>query len=186
MKFVQDEGGMSFRVIDDSISKFKSLLRYPSVEVSYATVIEALSEKETFKDIMVMPYLPGNEISVDCLQTIHGLIAIPRIKGPSRDELVEFDDSILTMCKEVLEKVPLVYPCNIQFKYLDNIPYLLEVNTSMSGGLPMSCLATKVNIPNIAIHKMLGNHKEWSLNRTSKKVSYVEIPQLIETLENER
>jgi hypothetical protein len=90
------------------------------------------------------------------------------------------------MCKEVLGKAPIEYPVNIQFKYIDHIPYLLEVNTTMSGGLQMSCLAAKVNIPIIAIHKVLGIHKEWSIDRTSKKVSYVEIPQLINALDNER
>ncbi|MFA9376786.1 MAG: ATP-grasp domain-containing protein [Lachnotalea sp.] len=180
VKFVQDEGGQSFRIIENTISKFAALSLYPSSKISYLSFVDALSDEVEFKDMIVMPYLPGNEISVDCLKTANGLIAIPRMKGPSRDEQIQFHDDIIGMCNEILEKVPLEYPCNIQFKILDNIPYLLEINTRMSGGIQMSCLATEVNIPDIAINKLLGVNKKWSANKSTKRVSYIEMAQLIE------
>lgn len=129
-----------------------------------------------------MPYLPGDEISVDCLQTEQGLIAIPRIKGPWRDERIEFDEKILAMCKEILNTVPLFCPCNIQFKMDGDVPYLLEINTRMSGGMAMSCLAAGVNIPNLAVNQLLGRHKSWSVDQTAKIVSYTELPQIIQTV----
>lgn len=163
-KHVMDEGGLSFRTIDSIDQVIK---RLPS----------------TFSKMMVMPYLPGFEVSVDCLMTQSGLIAVPRIKGPTRDELVHFDDEILLMCEEILERFPLQYPCNIQFKYLDEIPYFLEVNTRMSGGIQMGCLASNINIPNIAVHKLLGHQKDWTCDRTIKRVSYIETPQIIRSWE---
>lgn len=62
-------------------------------------------------------------------------------------------------------------PCNIQFKYLDDIPYFLEINTRMSGGIQMSCLASGVNIPNLAINKLLGRKKDWNNNKEGKCIS---------------
>lgn len=178
-KLVQDEGGMSFRRIDNTIQKTSALLTYPSTKMSYESVMDVLNTEEDFKERIIMPYLPGDEISVDCLRTEDGMIAVPRIKGSQRDEKVEFDEHILQMCYEILEKVPLEYPCNIQFKYLDDIPYFLEVNTRMSGGIQMSCLAAGVNIPDIALNKLLGIRKQWEIDKTSKIVSYIEIPKLI-------
>lgn len=178
-KFVKDEGGMSFRRIVDAADKFRSLSIYPGSKIVYGELIEILKSQQEFKDIIIMPYLPGNEISVDCLTTDSGLIAVTRIKGPSRDEQVVYDESIIKMCEIILEKVPLNYPCNIQFKIKDDIPYLLEINTRMSGGLQMSCLAAEVNIPNIALNKMLGKNVEWSVNKQERRVSYIEIPALI-------
>ena len=35
--------------------------------------------------------------------------------------------------------------------------YLLEINSRMSGGLQLSCKATGINIPSIAINQLLGN-----------------------------
>ncbi|MDD5935651.1 MAG: ATP-grasp domain-containing protein [Clostridiales bacterium] len=178
-KLVQDEGGMSFRVIDNSVDIANALNVYPSTKISLKVALQALKERKEFKEIMMMPYLPGYEISVDCLKTVDGIIAVPRKKGPSRDESIEFDEDILQMCYDILEVVPLEYPCNIQFKYLDQIPYFLEVNTRMSGGIQMGCLAAGVNIPNIALNKLLGIQKSWQIDRSTKRVSYIEIPQIV-------
>lgn len=179
MKFVKDEGGMSFRKIVDKVDSFKSLRMYVGNEAPYDTLVDTLGTVEQFDDLMVMPYLPEHEISVDCLNTEDGLIAIPRNKGSARHERVEYSAEILEMVRIIMEKLPLEYPCNIQFKRKDNVPYLLEINTRMSGGLQMSCLAAGVNIPNIALNKILGKRVAWSMDRTEKIVSYIEIPQIV-------
>ncbi|RDY31869.1 ATP-grasp domain-containing protein [Lachnotalea glycerini] len=179
MKFVRDEGGMSFRIFDKQADHFKALSSYPSNKVSYEEVCKVLKEHKEFQDIILMPYLSGDEISVDCLRTSQGLIAIPRIKGKYRDEMIRYDNAIIEMCEEVLHMFPLENPCNIQFKLLNGKAYLLEINTRMSGGLYMSCLAAKINIPNIALQQLLGNRIHWSLEREEKKVSYIETAQII-------
>lgn len=179
VKFVRDEGGMSFRKIAEHVDRFRQLKVYQGSGISYEMLIEALGSTAEFEDLMVMPYLPGNEISVDCLRTKKGLIAIPRNKGAARHERVEYDPLILQMADTIMERTALEYPCNIQFKYNGEVPYLLEVNTRMSGGLQMGCLAAQVNIPNIALEKLLGRDVDWTMDRTAKTVSYIEIPHII-------
>lgn len=63
-----------------------------------------------------------------------------------------------------------------QFKYLDGIPYFLEVNTRMSGGVQMACMASGVNIPSIAVNKLLGIEKEWTVRKDAVYVTHVETP----------
>ena len=179
IKFVEDEGGMSFRRLADHVDEYQSLYTYPGPRIAYEDLIRILTPHGTFKDMMIMPYLPGDEISVDCLNTKNGLIAVPRIKGASRDERVVFDKEIHNMCETILKKVPLQYPCNIQFKLKDQIPYLLEINTRMSGGLQMSCLSAGVNIPNIALNKVLGKDLSWDVCREEHIVSFIEMPMII-------
>lgn len=179
VKFVKDEGGMSYRRIVEDYDRFKRLKIYAGSEITYEAYIEALKEADGFDELMIMPYLPGKEISVDCLQTYGGLIAVPRIKGSARHERIEYREDILTMTKIIMDKINLEYPCNIQFKLKEDIPYLLEINTRMSGGLQMSCLAADVNIPNIALNKLLGNNIDWSMDKREKTVSYIEMPQII-------
>ena len=179
IKFVKDEGGMSFRKITENIDCFHQLKVYQGSGISYEMLTETLGSVKEFDDMMVMPYLPGNEISVDCLQTRKGLIAIPRNKGTARHERVEYRKDVLEMADAVMNRVRLRYPCNIQFKIRDGVPYLLEINTRMSGGLQMSCLAAGVNIPNIALNKMFGRDIDWTMDRTDKTVSYIELPQII-------
>lgn len=179
LKFVKDEGGMSFRKIVDKVDSFKALRMYPGNDIAFDTLMNTLTSVEQFDDLMVMPYLPGNEISVDCLTTQDGLIAVPRIKGSARHEYVEYSQEILDMVWIIMEKIKLEYPCNIQFKIKDGVPYLLEINTRMSGGLQMGCLAAGVNIPNIALNKVLGKRVAWSLDKTQKVVSYIEVPRIV-------
>lgn len=180
IKFVKDEGGMSFRKIVDSVDHFAGLRMYPGNDIAMDTLMNTLNSVERFDDLMVMPYLPGNEISVDCLQTDNGLIAVPRRKGYARHEKVEYPGYIMDMVRIIMDAVKLECPCNIQFKIMDEIPYLLEINTRMSGGLQMSCLAANVNIPNIALNKLLGKNMEWSMDKTEKLVSYIEMPRIVQ------
>lgn len=180
IKFVRDEGGMSFRRIIESRDRYDMLRFYPSASVVYKELIEILEEHGHFDDMMVMPFLPGDEISVDCLKTDSGLIAIPRIKSSSRHECISYDDEIMRMSEIIMECIQLECPCNIQFKIKDNIPYLLEINTRMSGGLQMTCLAADVNIPNIALNKIMGKNVPWKQDKTERTVSYIEIPKIIE------
>lgn len=178
-KFVHDEGGKSFRVIDNRRKGYAELFRKQNTRMTYDMVMEALSEKEVFSPIMIMPYLSGEEISVDCLQTAQGLIMLPRIKDATRIERLCFDEDILKITKEVYDSVNLQWPCNIQFKYLDGVPYFLEVNTRMSGGVQMACVAANVNIPAIAVNKLLGKEIDWEICREERRISHIELPIII-------
>ncbi|MDE6701583.1 MAG: ATP-grasp domain-containing protein [Acetatifactor sp.] len=178
-KFVFDEGGLSFRKISEETDPSHLLKMYVENSVPVNLYLEWLRATEPFDSLMVMPYLSGKEISVDCLSTPSGLIAIPRYKDAVRHEEIIYDDRILTMVNCIMETTGLEFPCNIQFKLEEEEPYLLEINTRMSGGLQMSCLATGVNIPNIALNKLLGKDIPWSFERENRIVSYVELPQII-------
>ena len=176
IKFVHDEGGKSFRLIDNERKGYTALFKKQNTRMTFESILDSLSEREHFSPLIVMPYLPGVEISADCLNTDKGLIMLPRIKDSSRIERICFDDEILDKVQEVYDAVNLEYPCNIQFKYLDGKPWFLEVNTLMSGGIQMSCAATGVNLPYIAVCKMLGKEQDWNICREEKYVTHIEVP----------
>ena len=175
-KFVRDEGGMSFHLIDNTPKGYDSLFTRSSTRISLEATISALSERQEFAPLMVMPFLSGDEISVDCLRTPSGTIAIPRRKNYSRVEHIIYDEDILETCHKLLERFPLEMPCNIQFKLLDDVPYLLEVNTRMSGGVQLSCVGSGINIPYIAVNKLLGKDISWTECREEKFVTHIESP----------
>ena len=178
-KFVRDEGGKSFRKIIKESKGLNKIKSYAGVGISYDDYLAVLEGVEDFDDIILMPYLEGNEISVDCLNTEKGLIAIPREKGNSRDERVFYDENILNMVGIITANIDIKYPFNVQFKYKESKLYLLEINTRMSGGLQMSCLAADINIPNIALNKLLGEEVDWVQRKKEAVVSYVELPYII-------
>ena len=173
---MHDEGGKSYRLIDNTRKGYAALFKKQNTRMTYDAIEEALSERVTFAPLMVMPNLSGNEVSVDCLMTAKGLIMLPRVKDPTRIERLSFDEDILAKTREIYDAVRLECPCNIQFKYLDGMPYFLEVNTRMSGGVQMACLASGVNIPDLAVNKLLGIDKDWEVCTEEKYVSHVELP----------
>lgn len=176
IKFVHDEGGKSYRLIDNNRKGYVALLKKQNTRMTYDAIYDALSEKEEFSPLMVMPNLSGEEVSVDCLQTSKGLIMLPRIKDATRIERLCFQEDIIEKTQEIYDAVKLECPCNIQFKCLNGIPYFLEVNTRMSGGVQMACMAGNVNIPSIAVNKLLGIEKDWEICRDERYVTHVEVP----------
>jgi len=172
-KFEKDEGGKSFRLIDNQRKGYAALFKKQNTRMTLNDVLDALSEREIFAPIMIMPFLSGDEVSVDCLNTNSRLIALPRIKGNSKYEVLRFEENILEMCKDFQDKAGLECPYNIQFKYLDGVPYFLEVNTRMSGGIQMACYASGVNIPQLALKKLSGEDLIWTCNYEEKILAQV-------------
>lgn len=179
-KFARDEGGKSFRLIDNQRKGYTALFKKQNTRMTLDDVMDALNEREVFAPIMIMPFLPDEEISVDCLNTEQGLIALPRVKGYEKYEILRYDDEIMRLCKSFQDKAGLSWPYNIQFKYLNGIPYFLEVNTRMSGGVHMSCFASGVNIPQIALKKLLGNTVKWNNSFETKIIAQVLNPVTID------
>ncbi len=178
-KFEKDEGGKSYRLIDNTRKGYTALFKKQNTRMTFDDAFAALQEVESFPPMIVMPFLPGDEISADCLYTASGLIVLPRIKDPTRVERISFDPEIVKLCETFHRHCPLQMPFNIQFKYLDGVPYFLEVNTRMSGGIQMACLAAGVNIPNIAVNRLLGIEKPWTIDRREKRITHVEVPLIV-------
>lgn len=159
-KKIVDIGALSFKVIDS--------------EEKLHNIVEGFKKKTKFAPTMIMPYLRGVEVSVDCLKTDKGNIIVPRQKEYKRVQRVSFNEEIINICNKVLDSIDLNTPCNMQFIYDEGKPYFLEVNTRMSGGTYLSCLGANVNIPNIAINKILEVSLDWDLDKSDKCVSYIE------------
>ena len=175
-KFVKDEGGKSFRLIDNNRKGYTALFKKQNTRMTLTDILDALSEREEFSPLMVMPFLNGNEVSIDCLNTPQGLIMLPRVKDNSKIERLMYDSEIMDITIDFQKKIGLECPYNIQFKYLNGIPYFLEVNTRMSGGIHMACAGSGVNIPNIAVKKLLGIRSDWFNAQEEKMLAQTTVP----------
>jgi hypothetical protein len=171
-----DEGASSFRIVPSYLRNIES---GDFLAALYEHTISALTASGKDGTLLLMPYFTGVEISIDVLCTEQGNIIIPRKKLDNRHALITYDEDILLFCETLLKHAGLVCPCNIQIKYHKESPYLLEVNTRMSGGVGLSCLGTGVNIPYIAVCQALGIYEEWHLDRKAANVSWFEMPILL-------
>lgn len=161
-KYVNDIGGSSFRIV---ISKrtIEELNKKSDNEkskilhsITDADLKEMLFSTDIIKDILVMEYADGKEVSCDCLKTTHGNIVIPRIKLTVDTQIIEPNKELLYLCNQILDITDYNAPCNIQFKQTINGYKLLEVNTRMSGGVIFASEASGINIPLLSVYQLLG------------------------------
>lgn len=159
-KLTIDEGARSFRVIDNSIESLKALYEKPGSKITQNAAEKLLSAYDFSVPIVVMPYLSGPDVSVDCMETNTGRLIIPRFKVGRYSE-VKNDVEVVNCCNIIMDMMRFEMPANIQFKAEGKKIYLLEINTRMSGGLQLSCKATGINMPAIALNKLVGKTIPW-------------------------
>ena len=82
---------------------------------------------------------------------------MPRRKADGRLRLLEEVPELIEIAHQVAAnyKIPFIY--NIQVKYNQGVPKLLEINPRMSGGLHVTCLSG-INFPYLAVKSILGGH----------------------------
>ena len=156
-----DEGAKSFRVIDDSIESLQALRTKPGSKITRRAAELVLASYDFSVPLMVMPYLSGADVSVDCMETPQGPLVIPRFKVGRYSE-VKPDPEVTRLCLMIMERLHFTMPANIQFKMEQGRPWLMEINPRMSGGLQLSCLATGINVPGIALRKLTGYPAAWA------------------------
>lgn len=159
-KLARDEGARSFRVLDDSIEGLKALMAKPGTKVTRRAAEAILSQYDFSIPVMVMPYLSGADVSVDALDTNSGRLLLPRFKVGRYSE-VRPEPRVMALCDRIMDLLRPEMPVNIQFKMEGDTPWLLEINPRMSGGLQLSCLATGIDLPALALRKVLGLPTPW-------------------------
>jgi len=177
------EGGMGFRIIDDERSESDDLNRlygWVSPSIPFEQAYRTLSSVERFPRLMVMELLPDQEVSIDCLADGDGnlIVAVPRRKSSGRIYLLENDPELQGIASRVAARCRIPFIYNIQVKYNQGVPKLLEINPRMSGGLFITCLSG-VNMPYLAVKTILGQPVEPPVPEFGIKASYLELPVLM-------
>lgn len=170
MKPVIGVGGNGYRVLTAGIPDLDELLGQVHARADLdqvcASLDAAAAAGRDVPPLLVMPYLDGPEISVDALTGHDGatLAAIGRSRSRRRRLLV--DDPGARHVAETLNRAHRVtYLSNTQVRYWQARgdaaprPYLLELNTRISGGLFQTALAG-VNLPWAAVRLALGEPVE--------------------------
>lgn len=175
-KPIVGEGATGFRIIDNISDTIPFLFSTASSQkISFETAYKVLQTQESFPDLMVLEYLDGYEYSIDCLAEADGtlLVAIPRKKGSGRIREIEYNEEMLEIAKKMAEQYKIPFVFNIQVRYKDGVPKLLEINPRMSGGLHISCLAD-INIPYYAVKILLGGKVGPLRPKFGVKATYIE------------
>lgn len=178
MKYVKDEGGVSFRVIREGFYDIDSLKNYQGSLITYDKAIEILKSVKSFKPLILMVYMTGVEVSIDSLMTSKGFIGCARYKESSKITKINIDSPLIEVSKKFAEITGIKRPYNMQFMYHNDTAYLLEVNTRMAGGTYKSGLAG-INFPYLAYLDLVGLDFKLPVNVKNITLTTMETPLLV-------
>lgn len=187
LKFDKDEGGASFRAINDDRVTMESLsnFRFNNITTDEAIGLVALCDNP--ERLIVMEKLDSPEISVDCYRSKQGFISICREKEDGRKQHIFYNKEISELCCKIGEILGLIFPYNVQFRYEagsedDNGKKqlkLLEINPRMSGGLYFE-VVNGLNIADVCLKDCMNREKEYDIKEfidfEDKYVTHLELP----------
>lgn len=133
--------GAGFRILEDDGCELKRILSGDAFRTSFGAFRSALAGSTQDRDMMLMAYLPGVERSVDVLAHRGRIVrAVARVKVGSH-QVLETEGPSVEIAAQLTERHGLDGVFNLQTKEWDGAPYLLEINSRMSGGLIYSCMS---------------------------------------------
>ncbi len=135
--------GLGFRIVTPRGGGVRRLLNTASLKISLRQARASLGTVTRFRPLMLMPYLPGPERSVDCLGQRGELLRCVVRRKASVEGYQKLEDNphIVTLVRRLTAHFQLDGLFNVQFRDSGGKPFLLEINPRMSGGLYCSCLS---------------------------------------------
>ena len=128
------QGASGFRIVDNNIKSQHLISGFPNHKGTIDYYIDQLGKIEKFPNLIVTEYLEQEEVTLDTLSYNNQcLFYFPRIKDLYNRTVT--DRSLFNpLLSEFISKSGIKYLFNLQIRYHNNIPYLLEVNPRYSGG----------------------------------------------------
>ncbi len=164
VKMPESSGSRGIRIIDGMKSRFE-LFAYEKPASLYVTLQdmrEILSEAEHFPDLILMPYLPGDEYTVDLLADKGKVLYIAGRRNPvmlmsiSQEAILEKNERAYQIAEQVVRHLELDGNISLDFKFDANgDAQLLEVNPRLSATISVFA-AGGLNLPYLRVKQLLG------------------------------
>ena len=156
LKPASGAGGEGFRVLTREPFGLDRLAGAPNAHVQLDQVLAAMDASDTPVDLLVMPYLEGPEVSVDCLADRDGtmITAIGRTKHRRRRSFTTAP-RYLEPATRLVEHLGMAFLSNVQFRHHHGEPVIIDVNTRPAGGLHQLRLCG-LNLPWNTVQLALG------------------------------
>ncbi len=160
----ESNGLRGFRIISDSQNKMDNLLNEKpnNIYIGYDEFLQMAKDSNTFPELLLMEYLPGEEYSVDALVDNGKCYAvIPRLRekikmGISFAGTTVEDKEIIKYSRKIVEKLKLHGNIGLQFKRDSNgLPKILELNPRVQGTIVL-CTASGYNMVYNSVKLALG------------------------------
>lgn len=133
--------GAGFRILESEGCELRRILSGDTFRTSFDAFRSALAGSTQTREMMLMAYLPGVERSVDVLAHRGRIVrAVSRVKVGSH-QVLETEGPSVEIAAQLTKRYGLDGVFNLQTREWDGTPYLLEINSRMSGGLIYACMS---------------------------------------------
>jgi carbamoyl-phosphate synthase large subunit len=160
-------GSRGFRIVSARVNEHQLLFQQKpsSTYIGYEKALEILASG-SFPELMVMEYLPGEEITVDTIVK-NGIpqLILPRRREQMREGISirgEFvrNEEVISYCDGIIRSMNLHGPIGIQVKQNDRGAYrILEINPRIQG-TSVAAMGMGINLPLIAVMQEFDREKE--------------------------
>lgn len=184
-KPVRGVGADGYRVLTDRPLTLEELVGPLPPRAHLDEAAAALDQSPGTVELLVMPYLPGPEVSVDCLADDEGdlLAAVPRSKVKPYRAIVD-DPEAVEVARRIVKRHRLGSLSNTQVRYWQQPgsddgprPYLLETNARVAGGIFQTILSG-LNLPWAAVR--LAQGRPVSLPEPALGATYATVSSLVQ------
>jgi len=170
-KLQDSNGSRGVRILDDKFNSFNRLVYdKPSSLISNLRELTAILDNHDYPDIMLTEYLPGDEVTVDCIVHKREVkIVLPRLRtkmnsGISTAGKFINDCKIIEDSKFILDSLNVDGPIGLQFKKNHNDNYLLIESNPRLQGTSVAALGLGINLPLIAVLSSIDLYEFKDLN----------------------
>ncbi len=148
--------GQGFWRFNEKRDPFRCFANPDAREVNFDTYLHAYRQAQAPTPMLVMPYMAGNECSVDMVCEAGKVIAFVGRRKAGINQVFERDTAAVELALRAAEHFACDGIVNVQTRDDANgRPYLLEINARYSGGIGYT-RATGINLAGIFATRRLG------------------------------
>lgn len=148
--------GAGFHVLHPDFDDLKNTMTGNRHKLSFDGYRHLLRKSDYRVEMMIMPYLTGQERSVDFACLDGRLLASYTRRKTGRSQIIEHDDHHHEMARRIVSDLGLSGVLNLQtIEDCHGVPHILEVNSRTAGGM-FKGLSAGVNLQLILLRELAG------------------------------
>lgn len=163
LKIVNSSGSRGVRIIDAKKSRYQIFAhgKPNSFYTSYEDMISILEEAENLDKMMLIPYFPGNEYTVDLLAEngnvlyMVGRENVVSMMSIAQQSILASNDIAYRISKEIVKELQMTGNIGIDFiKDANGNPVLMDINPRITATVSIIA-AGGVNLPYLRVKQLL-------------------------------
>lgn len=163
LKMLEESGSRGVRIIDNQRNRYQIFAHEKpnSFFTSYEDMLSVLNNAESIEPMMLIPYFPGNEYTVDLLAD-HGKILyivgrenVVSLMSIAQKSIVAKIESAYELCSEIVKLFD--YTGNIGIDFLkdeNGHPWIMDINPRLTATVSVIA-AAGVNLPYLRVKQLL-------------------------------